>query len=337
MKPKISIIVPTLNEESYIKNCIESILDSTYEQDKMEILIIDGMSSDKTREIVKSYTQKYNFIKLVDNTKKIVPVAMNIGIKQALGEYIIRLDAHASYPKEYFSKLIKWHKELDADNIGAVIKTKVKSNTPKANAIAKVLSCKFGVGNSDFRVGVDKPKEVDTVPFGCYKKDVFEKFGLYDERLIRNQDIELNKRIISNGGKIYLVPNVKCVYYAREDFISLAKNNFSNGKWNILTAFYTKTLNSLSFRHFVPLFFVLSLILPSFLSFVFPNLLWISIISLSSYASLVIMLSVKLGSDIDSIMYLICSFFILHFSYGAGSLMGILTVITIGIKARYEQ
>jgi len=337
MKPKISIIVPTLNEESYIKNCIESILDSTYEQDKMEILIIDGMSSDKTREIVKSYTQKYNFIKLVDNSKKIVPVAMNIGIKQALGEYIIRLDAHASYPKEYFSKLIKWHKELNADNIGAVIKTKVKSNTPKANAIAKVLSCKFGVGNSDFRVGVDKPKEVDTVPFGCYKKDVFEKFGLYDERLIRNQDIELNKRIISNGGKIYLVPDVKCVYYAREDFISLAKNNFSNGKWNILTAFYTKTLNSLSFRHFVPLFFVLSLILPSFLSFVFPNLLWISIISLSSYASLVIMLSVKLGSDIDSIMYLICSFFILHFSYGAGSLMGILTVITIGIKARYEQ
>ena len=127
---KISIIIPTLNEEKYIKSCIDSILDSTYDKDNMEILIIDGMSCDKSREIVHSYMQKYNFIKLIDNVKKIVPVAMNIGIKQARGEYIVRLDAHASYPKDYFSKLIKWHKKLDADNVGAIIKTKVKNNSP---------------------------------------------------------------------------------------------------------------------------------------------------------------------------------------------------------------
>jgi glycosyltransferase involved in cell wall biosynthesis len=325
--PKISIIIPTLNEEKYIKSCIDSILDSTYDKDNMEILIIDGMSSDKTREIIHSYIQKYNFIKLIDNVKKIVPVAMNIGIKQAKGEYIVRLDAHALYPKDYFSKLIKWHKKLDADNLGAIIKTKVKNNTSKANSIAKVLSCKFGVGNSDFRVGVDEPKEVDTVPFGCYKKDVFEKYGLYDERLVRNQDIELNRRIISKKGKVYLVPDIECVYYAREEFKQLAKNNFANGKWNILTAFYTKTLSSLSLRHFIPLMFVLSLILPILGAVFYPKLIYISLLSLISYIGLVIIISIKLNDKNTKLIYLIWSFIVLHISYGVGSLVGLFEIL----------
>ena len=324
---KISIIIPTLNEEKYIKSCIDSILDSTYDKDNMEILIIDGMSCDKSREIVHSYMQKYNFIKLIDNVKKIVPVAMNIGIKQARGEYIVRLDAHASYPKDYFSKLIKWHKKLDADNVGAIIKTKVKNNTPKANSIAKVLSCKFGVGNSDFRVGVNEPKEVDTVPFGCYKKDVFEKYGLYDERLVRNQDIELNKRIVSKKGKVYLVPDIECVYYAREEFMPLAKNNFANGKWNILTAFYTKTLSSLSLRHFIPLVFVLSLILPTLSAIFYPKLIYISLLSLISYVGLVIIISIKLNDKNTKLIYLIWSFVVLHISYGVGSLVGLFEIL----------
>jgi glycosyltransferase involved in cell wall biosynthesis len=325
--PKISIIIPTLNEEKYIKSCIDSILDSTYDKDNMEILIIDGMSSDKTREIIQSYMQKYNFIKLIDNVKKIVPVAMNTGIKQAKGEYIVRLDAHALYPKDYFSKLIKWHKKLDADNLGAIIKTKVKNNTPKANSIAKVLSCKFGVGNSDFRVGVDEPKEVDTVPFGCYKKDVFEKYGLYDERLVRNQDIELNKRIISKKGKVYLVPDIECVYYAREEFIQLAKNNYANGKWNILTAFYTKTLRYLSLRHCIPLMFVLSLILPILGAVFYPKLIYISLLSLISYIGLVIIISIKLNDKNTKLIYLIWSFIVLHISYGVGSLVGLFEIL----------
>jgi glycosyltransferase involved in cell wall biosynthesis len=302
-------------------------LDSTYDKDNMEILIIDGMSSDKTREIIQSYMQKYNFIKLIDNVKKIVPVAMNTGIKQAKGEYIVRLDAHALYPKDYFSKLIKWHKKLDADNLGAIIKTKVKNNTPKANSIAKVLSCKFGVGNSDFRVGVDEPKEVDTVPFGCYKKDVFEKYGLYDERLVRNQDIELNRRIISKKGKVYLVPDIECVYYAREEFKQLAKNNFANGKWNILTAFYTKTLSSLSLRHFIPLMFVLSLILPILGAVFYPKLIYISLLSLISYIGLVIIISIKLNDKNTKLIYLIWSFIVLHISYGVGSLVGLFEIL----------
>jgi glycosyltransferase involved in cell wall biosynthesis len=336
MMPKISILIPVLNEERYIEACLKSILDSDYDRQKMEILVIDGMSSDRTREIVGAFARKHASVRMIDNPRKIVPVAMNIGIRQASGEYIVRLDAHAAYPRDYFSKLIAWHQRLDADNVGAVIRTEVKHPTPKSNAIAKVLSSKFGVGNSDFRVGVDRPKEVDTVPFGCYRKEVFEQYGYYDERLVRNQDIELNKRILSHGGKIYLVPDVECTYYARENFTDLAKNNFANGKWNILTAYYTKTLHSLSLRHFVPFIFVLSLILPTVGAFLYPKLLFIPLISLISYMALVIIISLKLKDSMTNIFDLAAAFMVLHLSYGIGSLAGLIEVLGQKIKGKHE-
>ncbi len=324
---KITIIIPCLNEEQYIAECLESVLASDYDKSKMEILVVDGVSSDRTKEIVESYSKKHSHIKLLSNPDKIVPKSMNIAIKQATGDYIIRLDAHALYPTNYFSKLIEWHQKLDADNVGAVIVTEVKNLNKKSASIKEVLSHRLGVGNSEFRTGVDEVKEVDTVPFGCYKKEVFDRYGLYDERLIRNQDIELNKRIINGGGKIYLVPDIECTYFAREDFISLAKNSYSNGFWNILTAYYTKTLNSLSLRHFIPLIFVLSLLFPMLLSLLIPKLLWLTLLSLSSYLALVIITSFKLREKSNKLCYLIASFLTLHLSYGFGSLIGIFSMI----------
>jgi glycosyltransferase involved in cell wall biosynthesis len=298
----------------------------------MEIFVVDGMSNDKTREIVSQYEHKFDFITMLDNPDKIVPKAMNIAIDKASGEYIIRLDAHSEFPKNYFSDLIQYSKMLNADNIGAVIITEVKHKNSKSNSIKRALSHKFGVGNSDFRTGIKSIKEVDTVPFGCYKKSVFTKYGMYDERLIRNQDIELNKRIINGGGKIYLIPDVKCTYYARKNFTDLAKNNYANGFWNILTAYYTKTFNSLSLRHFIPLLFVLSLIIPLVGSLIVPQLLWIAVFSLASYLSLVIIISFSLKNSSNTIGYLIMSFLTLHLSYGWGSLMGIFSVISKYIK-----
>ncbi len=337
MHEKISIIIPCLNEEKYIVTCLDSLLDSDYDKLKMEVLVVDGMSSDKTREIVKDYTNKHSYIKLLDNPDKIVPKAMNLAISQASGEYIIRLDAHSKFPKNYFSKLIYYSQKLNADNVGVVVITDVKNKNKKSNSIKEVLSHRFGVGNSDFRIGIDSIKEVDTVPFGCYKKDVFEKYGYYDERLIRNQDIELNKRISNGGGKIYLIPDVTCTYFARENFITLAKNNYSNGFWNILTAYYTKTLKSLSLRHFIPLLFVLSLIIPIIASTVFPETLWLALFSLLSYLCLVIIISFKIKNSSNSVLYLILSFLTLHFSYGMGSLVGIFSVINKYIRGESES
>ncbi len=333
MHKKISIVIPVFNEENYISTCIHSILASDYDKEKMELLLVDGGSSDKTIEIITRYQQRYAFIKLLHNPQKIAPVAMNIGINASTGDFIFIISAHAVYAEDYFVKLVQQLQNLDADCVGPVLTTEVKNRTKVSMSIKEVLSHKFGVG-STFRsaINLTKPVEVDTVPFGCYKKEVFEKYGLYDERLVRNQDIELNKRIINGGGKIYLIPDVKCTYYARETFSELAKNNFQNGKWNILTAYYAKSFRALSLRHFIPLFFVLSLILPFFASLIDSRFLWFSVVSLLSYLTLVIILSLKMKNTYNSVGYLILSFLTLHLSYGAGSIMGIFSVIKKIIK-----
>jgi len=328
--PNISIIIPCFNEERYIASCMDSIIDAHIEH--VELLLVDGGSADKTVEIIKSYQEQHAFIKLLHNPQKITPISMNIGIKASTGDYIFIISAHASYDKHYFGHLVEEIKRLDANCVGGVLKTEVKEANRKSNAIKTILTHKFGVGNADFRTGSSEVKAVDTVAFGCYTKTTFEKYGLYDERLIRNQDIELNKRIINGGGKIYLIPDVQATYYARETFRDLAKNNFSNGRWNLLTAYYTKTLRSLSLRHFVPLLFVLSLLVPLFLSGVERNFLWIAGLSLSSYLALVIMLSLKLRDQQRSFFYLVASFLTLHLSYGLGSLVGLFEILILVIK-----
>jgi len=330
IKIKVSIIIPCLNEERYIASCIESIVDSSLID--YELILVDGGSSDNTIKIIREFQEKYSFIKLLDNPKKFTPISMNIGIKDSKGDYIFIISAHAKYEKLYFIKLLDYIKETDANCVGGFLITDVKNKTLKSNSIKKVLSHKFGVGNSSFRVGIKDITEVDTVPFGCYTKETFKKYGLYDERLIRNQDIELNKRIINGGGKIYLIPNVKAIYYARENLKDLVKNNFSNGEWNIYTAFYTKSLNSLGVRHFVPLIFVLSLLVPLFLSFFNIVFLWVSALSLVSYLALVIMSSLDLNDNKSSFLYLILTFISLHISYGVGSLLGIFSVLKIIFK-----
>jgi glycosyltransferase involved in cell wall biosynthesis len=332
--PKISVIIPARNEENYIASCLDSILSSEYPTDLMEVFVVDGMSDDKTQSIVNVYHQKHNFIQLIINEQGYTPVGMNLGIEASSGEYVFILSAHATYDSDYFSKLVTNAQLLDADCVGGVLRTEVKNKNVKSSSIKEVLMHKFGVGNATFRTGSDHIKEVDTVAFGCYKRSSFEKFGLFDEKLIRNQDIELNKRIINHGGKIYLIPEVECTYYARENFTALAKNQYQNGLWNILTAYYTKSFSSLSLRHFIPLVFVLSLLLPLLFSLVYSKIVWVALLSLSSYLSLVIIISLRLKNSSNSVRYLIISFLTLHFSYGLGSLVGIFTVLKQTIKGK---
>lgn len=323
----LSVIIPVYNEEKYIANCLDSIIEQDYPKDDMELLLVDGMSNDHTRDVITEYQKKYPWIKVLDNPKRIVPCALNVGIEAAKGDIIMRLDAHASYQSDYFTVLVNSIKRLNADNVGTECKTDVLNKTPKTLAIREVLSNKFGVGNSTFRTGIDKEQETETVPFGCWPSKVFEKYGKYDERLVRNQDIELNKRIHRGGGKIYIIPDTYCTYLARETWSALSKNNYGNGKWNILTVFYTKTFSSLSLRHFIPLLFLLSLIGPLLLGFIWWPFALISIASIVAYTSLLSAVSLKLSLKKHlNFFYLFITFFVLHLSYGWGSLVGILSL-----------
>ena len=328
----ISILCPTYNEEKYIVKCIESIISQDYPLEEMELLFIDGGSNDKTREIIAKYQEEYDFIKLLDNPFKIVPYAMNIGIEHAMGNIIVRIDAHSFFPNNYVSVLSNNLLKLDVDNVGVICKTDVFHKSTKTLAIREVLSNPLGVGNALFRIGINKPTDVDTVPFGCYKREVFEKYGLYDVRLVRNQDIELNKRIKRSGGKIRLIPDTYCVYYARETWNTIMKNNFQNGKWNILTVYYTKNIDSLSIRHFIPMFFVLSILFPVIISLFYLPIGLLSVMSLAIYLALIAFFSIQIAWRKKlNFYYLFATFIILHISYGLGSLKGLFD-ITFRIK-----
>ncbi len=256
----ISLIVPCHNEERFLPAFLESLQQQSLSPLHFELIVLDGLSTDKSREILLAYAKHFPHFRLEDNPDRYVPQALNKGIQLARAPYIARMDVHTIYPPDYLEKLLFWQQKTGADNIGGLCLIRPRSPGSKALAIALALSHPLGVGNSAFRTGAKEVCEVDTVPFGFFPKATFEKFGLFDERLVRNQDIEYNKRILRQGGKILLVPEVNCQYFARDQFSQVWKNMFDTGKWVIRAVRLTGKRDALSLRHFVPMLFVLYLL-----------------------------------------------------------------------------
>lgn len=324
----VSVICPIYNEEKYIAQCIESVLAQDYPKEDLEVLFVDGMSSDNTRAIVQTYTKQFTILKLIDNPHTTVPYAMNIGIEAAKGDIIIRLDAHAIYPTNYLSKLVEGLHKHHADNVGAQCKTLPVNQSATAIAIAEALGSSFGVGNSMFRIGITEDIETDTVPFGCFRREVFDKVGLYDTDLIRNQDDELNARIVNSGGKIVLLSGLEFEYYARDSFAKLFKMYYQYGLYKPLV---NKKLGSpATLRQFIPPMFVVGLVLGSILSLCLPfiGLLYGAVLLL--YIAAGMMIGVKLYKKYQSATLVLAmpyTFFILHLSYGIGYIHGIIKLL----------
>lgn len=330
MAVDVSVVIPCFNEEKYIGQCIDSLFKETNGLE-LQILIADGMSTDNTRnEIAKKQATYPGKIQVLDNHKRKTPYALNLGIEHAKGKYTLIASAHSSFDPHYITGIIQVFKEgeYEADIIGGMMETKVLNETPKSLSIVNVLSNKFGVGNSMFRVGVEKPTYVDTVPFGIYKTKLLKTINGYDVRLIRNHDMEMSKRILALGYKILLLPTPKCYYYARETLKGVFQNNFRNGNWNIKTVYITKRFSSLSLRHFIPLIFLLSIILPLLAGLLLPPLSILALISFVLYTLVILSQSIKIyrADSRTSIGYSLLTFMVLHISYGLGSLSGIFSL-----------
>lgn len=320
---EVSIIVPCRNERRFIGRCIDSILSGDYPKDRLEILIVDGMSDDGTREIVANYCDRLPFVRLIDNPQKIVSYAMNTGIRSSRGKIVIRMDAHTIYPAEYVSKCVGYLVEYDADNVGGVCVTLPGSGTSISKSISLALSHRFGVGNSYFRVGTKKPRYVDTVPFGCYKREVFERIGLFDEQLVRNQDDELNFRLLRSGGKILLAPDLVSQYYARDTIAKVWRMYFQYGYFKPLVNL--KVGGILTWRQLVPPLFVATLIVLGLLS-LFSEVFRIAFIvegGLYLMANFCLSTLISLRTCLRCIFSLPFVFAVLHFGYGLGYLTGI--------------
>lgn len=326
--PFVSIICPVCNESKFIDGCIRSIINQDYPKDQMEVFFIDGNSNDNTKDIIQTYSDKYSYIHLLNNPKRIVPVALNLGIKASKGDVIIRLDGHCLYPSDYISILVKYLFELNADNVGGVWNTLPAKNNSVCRSIALASSHKFGVGNSIHKTGSKEIKETDTVPFGCYRRDVFDRVGLFDEELIRNQDDEFNARLINSGGKIFLIPQLVINYTARNSINKMARMYFQYGLFKPLV---NKKLGApATIRQFFPAAFVLGLVGGCMVSFISNILAVIYLSVLIIYISLSFFFSISLAiktSDWKQVLILPFVFFIIHISYGTGYWNGIINIL----------
>lgn len=313
-----TIIVPIYNEENYIIEFLNSLEEQDYAKNLMEIFLIDGQSSDRTVDFIQQFIHQSNLnIKLFDNPKRSQASAMNLGLANSRGRYIIRLDAHAYYPFNYISTAIRLLAETDADNVGFCIDTQGK--TKKGKLFAKILSSKFGVGNSSFRIK-EKIMEADTVPFGAFKRETLKKLGGFDERLLSNEDNDINYRIIESGGRILLSNECEPVYYTRDTIDGLVKMALRNGKWNVMTLFYRK--GAMKIRHFIPLLFVLSIIVLSLLGCLSTLFVYLLIGEIIVYCLLAVYFASKVAEDALEVGQLVCLFMLFHITYGIGSIRG---------------
>ncbi len=320
--PLVSLVVPCRNEELYLQSLLDSIERQSYPASRVEIVFVDGMSGDGTIKILSAFAERRTNVKIIPNPARFVPQAMNLGIRAATGAYVVRLDAHATYVDTYLETLITAAHSLGCDNVGCVFKTATRASTPKASGIARALAHPIGVGNSLFRIGVQEPTEVDTVPFGCYRRLVFDRIGYYDERLVRNQDIELNRRLKRMGGHIFLLPALGGTYFCREDYQQLWQNNWDNGKWVVLTAAMTANLSSLSVRHFVPLAFVsylaiLPILAPISLAAILPLVVYVALIATATLRQF------RNSGGPRVAIHFAAAIVVLHISYGLGSLAAV--------------
>jgi glycosyltransferase involved in cell wall biosynthesis len=321
--PHISVIVPCYNEVKFIEQVVRNIATQDYPAQKMEVIFSDGMSEDGTREKLRALALEYSFIRTIDNPERFVPTALNRAIKVATGEVIVRLDAHAIYPLNYLTRLVSRLITGDAENVGGVWETKAGADTNEARAIVLATSHPLGIGNASYRLGGNEESYVDTVPYGCFKRSLFDRIGFFDEDLLRNQDDEFNGRIIKHGGKILMLPDVKIGYFARESRAKLRRMFYQYGLFKPLVNI--KLGAPATLRQFVPPLFVGWLCVMSVCAlFYFPGLI-VLMATVLLYVLSIVTVSIRIAQprSLSLVRETMFTFPSIHFSYGIGYIFGL--------------
>lgn len=318
----LSAVIPCFQEVNTIEKCILSIINQNYPKGKIEIIVVDGMSRDGTREKLKRIAMQYEQVKVLDNPTSKTPVARNIGVKAATGDYIAILDAHAEYDENYLYSCVKiLEKDSSIAAAGCPYNSKGKSVFGKATALA--MSHFLGVGNAKHRYP-DFEGFAEGAHFPVYRKSVFDEYGLFDERLIRNQDDEFNFRLSRAGLKSYLIPNKKTIYYVRESPSKLFKQYFQYGFWRV--AVLHKHKMPISIRQYIPALLILLILLMIILSFFIPLPQALTIFILPSLYVIalysVALINIRTNGFLVALTFPI-PVAIMHFAYGIGFIVGL--------------
>ncbi|HKY98627.1 MAG TPA: glycosyltransferase family 2 protein [Gemmatimonadaceae bacterium] len=326
----VSILIPTYNEEAHVEECLRSVRAFTVpDGTAVEILVIDGMSTDRTREIVSRLASQDSAIQLLDNPERYQSPALNRGIHAARGDYILRLDAHSYYPPEYLQRCLETALRTKADNTGGIVRTMSRGEGYPAKLVQALITHRFGVGNSGFRT--DAPEgPADTVPYGFFRRDVFERVGLFDERLIRAQDYEMNRRIVANGGTVWRNPQIHLDYFPQPDFRSFIRKQFVyEAPYNAYMWYLAPY--SFALRHAITAAFatgvIAGLVLSPFSSMV--RTVFTTVMLL--YGLLAIASAISQGiryRDARHVLFLPVAFFLYHFLHGLGVIVGLVRLAT---------
>jgi glycosyltransferase involved in cell wall biosynthesis len=246
--PQVSVIVPCLNERHHLGRALRNLLDGTFPAANMEVLVVDGGSTDGTRDIIARWALTEERVRLVENPRRTTPAALNLGIAAARGEIIVRADAHALYPRDYLEVLVRTLEESGADVVGCPADPAPGNETFEAETIALAARGLFATG-SPFR-NRRTSGDVDTVPFGCWRKSLFDRVGRFDERLLRNQDNEHTSRVWRSGGRVFLTAATRVRTVLRPTLDELWSHSARSGMWNA----FSQRLFPYSFRwrHLLP-------------------------------------------------------------------------------------
>lgn len=323
MNYEVAIVIPTLNEERFISRCLNSIIKQTYEFEKMDVMIIDGGSNDKTKDIVAEYQKSHQNIRFIENKKKIQSVAFNIGFKKSTAPYIIRLDAHAEYDSKYISLCIENLKQDEKrGNVGGRFNILPFNQSIWAQTNAILNHSRFGIGGAAFRVS-NEAHNTDSVPFGAFPRKIIEKIGGMREDLPRGEDNEYNSRIRKAGYKIFFDPNIISSYFARPTLGASCKQMYANG--NSIGYLYYIDREAIGIRHLVPLLFVVSGLFSIIISVLWSPFCYVFCGGLALYIIADAIASIMGAKDnVKCTLPLFILFFCVHVSYGMGTIAGLI-------------
>lgn len=346
--PLVTIIMPIRNEARFINSSVSSVLAQEYPRERLEVILLDGMSTDGTREAVEAVLNDLNNpkycssnkrvdpvkVRVVDNEGRIVPTGLNKGIAIAQGEIVVRVDAHTVLSPNYVAQSVRSLKRTGADVVGGLMTPVGKGLIGETIALAHGL--RFGLGGALFHRATQET-EADTVYMGVFRRDVFERVGLFNESLVRNQDIELNGRVRQSGGLVILSPEIRSLYFCRNTLRALWTQNYKNGLWVPRTISLSPT--SLSYRHFVPLAFVLALVFSGLVAFAstIGSVAFMLIVGSYLLCSLVSSISAARTNGWRYVLTLPIVFLFLHASYGIGSLVGMVKIVYDWLRPKLDS
>lgn len=345
--PLVSVVMPIRNEAAFIEHSLAAVLAQDYPPSLIEVLVVDGMSVDGTRDVVNRLmrrrhesttyarrngdsdvppiTNHVSPILLINNPRQIVPTGLNAAISQAKGEVIIIVGGHAMIETDYVRRCVESLVQTSTDCVGGALDSVGVGYV--GSAIAAAMSSPFGVGSSGFRVAsIDaEPKLTDSVPFPAYRQDVFKRVGMYNELMVRHQDYEFNYRLRKAGGRILLLPSMRVKYYVRSSLRNLWSQYWQYGLWK--GSFLRAHPASIKLRHLIPPLFVLTIIINALLGMLLRVPGWAFWIAPSAYISfiLVALVAVVKNGKLRYAPILPFVFACLHFSYGLGIWSGLIS------------